>query len=455
MKRRFCCRCENPWIWLGLFSIWLAAPLSTPATGADDAALLAERWWSEPAHGLKLRPPAGAERFDHTSDGALVTFLQPGGMRLAVFIREDESGINLKELREAAFDRFAFAYPSAVYINPKLTPPDRTRWAATMLAAQDHQGRDFRWGQVFIVIDDTHFVIFEMEVSRDDFDAALETLNAVLRSVSFMDRMALRKLRADQMLVGQAWLSETRKRLDAEGQEPPAELWFRVVEEGEDVGYRRVRFITDPEALQAEKLEPGLAVKEQMRVAAGGRVFDVAISAYQSADRTFEMWEARTTQRKPDAGGQRTATWADTGFRTDQGIQSTRDAPAELGAMQDPRAKPGVPKTTRWPTPPIAYLAQAQLYRFLPHWHSLPEDACFYSYDLNTGDLAQRLISVSAAEDGGKVVTIRPTPSSGRQRLTYDAQGNLRRHEMADGRLFIPTTAEQIAALWNVDRAGR
>jgi hypothetical protein len=418
---------------------------------ADDA-LLADRWWSEPAHGLRLRPPAVAEQYDHTSDGALVTFRQPGGLRLAVFIRKAESGINLKELREAAFDRFAFAYPSAVYINPKLTPPDRTRWAATMLAAEDQEGRDFRWGQVFIVIDDTHFAILEMEVSREDFDAALETLNAVLRSVSFMDRMELRQKRADQMLVGQAWLNETRERLKGEGHEPPTEQWFRVIEEGEDIGYRRVQFITDPSALKAEKLEPGLAVKEQMRVAAGGRVFDVAVSAYQSADRSFEMWEARTTLRKRNAGGQRTATWADTGFRTDEGIQATRQAPAELGAAQEQRANPAVPETTRWPTPPVAYLAQADLYRLLPHWHTLPEDACFYSYDLNSGNLAQRLISVSPGEDGGTIVTIRPTPSSGLQRLTYDAQGNLRRHEMADGRVFIPTTAEQIAALWDIGR---
>lgn len=440
--------------WRHLLMLMAVVTLAVPAAANENAAddrLLADQWWDEPAHGLRLRPPAHAERMDHTTDGALASFLAPGGLRLAVFIKEAEDGYNLAKLREAAFDHFAFAYPSAVYINPKITPPPRMRWAATMIAAKDQEGRDLRWGQVFLVIDDGHFAIIEMQTSRDGFDHAMQTLNAVLRSVSLMKPLELRQMRADQMLIGQQWLAEKRKQvIDEPGQ---AERWYRVVEDGEDVGYRRVQVITDPQALRAEKLDPGIAVKEQTRIGAGGRVFDIALSAYESGDRTFEMWEARTTLRKQqNAGTVRTATWADTGFRTDRDIQVTRDAPADMGAVQDPRANPGVPESSRWRRPPVAYLAQIELHLLTPHWHTLPEDACFYAYDVNSGDLAQRLVSVSDGEHGGKLVTIRPTPASGRQRLTYDENGKLVRHEMADGRTFIPTTPEQIAALWGVGR---
>ncbi len=420
-----------------------------PTSHAQDK-LLEDQWWSEPAHGLMLHPPVGAERIDNTADGALAVFKHPAGYRLSVFIYTDEMAIDFKHLKNRAFDKFSYAFPTSSVLQTVISPPPRKKGAAVMVAAEDDDGKPFRWGQVFIGIDDFTFAVIQLDANPDAYDQAVATIEQMLASLKIMDLGELRNLRAEQMLIGQTWLNEIVK---GETQVTvPREMWFRVIEKGEDIGYRRVRFVTDEAELKGDNLGPGVAVKDQMRLVANRRVFDVAINAYKADAEAFEAWEARTTLRKQMAGTERTATWVDTGFRTGDTLQTTRDKPSQWGAVQDNAAQPGVPKTSRWPTPPVAYLAQTDLYRFLPFWHTLPQDACFYSYDINTGELAQRLISVNEQADGGKLVTVRPTPSSGLQRLEYDAEGNLRRHVMADGRIFIPTTADQIAVLWNVTR---
>ncbi len=432
------------------------APGSSPGQAAAEQAapqanddLLTDQWWDEPSHGLRLRVPADIRQFTHTSDGSLVQFVHRDGFRISVSITRSEQALDLKAMKALAIDQFSFAYPSWTQVNENIAAPPRMRGAGIILAAVDDQKKSLIWGQVYILIDDYNFITLQLNAETAAYEQAVKTLEQLIGSLHLMNPMALNEKRAAHIKAGVAW---RQKLAEQPVQQAPAEQWFRIVEKGQDVGWEWVRIITDPEALKAEGLEPGTVIKVQTQVAVGDRIFDTAHNVYESTDKDLEIWEVATTLRRTVNGVERTATWSDTGFRTDAAIRVTRDEPAKAGATSTRVANPITDQQKQWPKPPVGYVSQVDLHRLAHAWHTIDGEASFYAYDVNSGSLAQRHYTVTQTPEGQTAVYIRPTPNSPLQRIIYDQKGQLRQREMSDGRVFIATTADQIARIWKIRR---
>jgi len=426
-----------------------------PAASHAGQDVLDESYWSEPAHGLKLRPPAGATMREHLADGGLAAFVHPAGYRISVYIHDAPQGLDFKLIKEQAALQFGYVVQASGLLDMEVELPPRSRGTSIVAAAEDADGRStIRWAQVFIAIGETNFAVIQLNATDLSFEEGLEALRQVVQSVDFMDQAALVRARKQQVQAGEAWLAQVE-----ENGVPalPAEQWFRVVHQGQDIGYQRIQVETDAEQRKAQALEPGTMIRVQTRIARDGRIVDTLESVYESQDRELEVWELTATIRKTIDGQERTSTWVVTGFRTGDQIHVTRDEPAAVGDIRDRRASPVKPKTQRWPKPPEGYISQVDLLRLTPVWPTLTQRVSFYAYEPETGVLAERMIAKGTDADGTHIL-IRPAPHSRIQTWHYDDQGRLKRRVGASGIEFVATTADQIRLLWDAQpprRRGR
>jgi len=415
---------------------------------AAEADVLSDKVWSEPAHGLQLRPPAGSESVEHLADGGLVAFVHPAGYRITVYIHDAPDGLDFKLIKDQAELQFGYVAQASVLLDMKVELPARTRGTSIVAAARDADGRStIRWAQAFIGIGETHFAAIQLDASDVSFEAGFEALQQCVKSIQFMDQAALVRVRKQQVQEGQRWLEEVRKA----GLPPmPEERWFRVVNQGQDIGYQRIQTETDPETLKAQSLEPGTMIRVQTRIAKDGRVVDTLESYYESNDRGLEVWEITTTIRRTVNGQERNSTWVVTGFRTGNQIQVVRDAPAAVGDVGDRDAKSVKHKTQRWPKPPQGYISQVDLFRLTNAWPTLEQRVSFYAYESETGVLAERMIGKGTGPDGTHHISVRATPHALVQTWHYDERGRLLRRVGAKGTQYVASTPEQVRLIWDV-----
>lgn len=106
-----------------------------------------------------------------------------------------------------------------------------------------------------------------------------------------------------------------------------------------------------------------------------------------------------------------------------------------------------------WQTPPEGYLSQveAQLIpSLLPR--NEQQDLGFYAYASNDAELALRTLQVFPGEEAGTyVVRERVTPNSPEVVSTYDAAGRLIHRQMADGRVLVPATPDEMRLIWDIE----
>ena len=431
--------------------------------GAADSSMLADERWQEHAYGLSLRPPRETEKVGQTTDGALVHFVHGKDYHMRVFVRSslDEldvekvkqrakrrSGtpfpvVDMSKLRDRALKRIAFAAPSARVLVDERAPVAGRPGVHVLYRMRSQSGREWVFGQVFMKIDPHTVAMFEIEADADVAKHARRLFNAMLASVKLTDPQQLNKQRKQWVQNGKKWLSSvTRKQLQNNLVD---EQWRRVLENGKDVGYIRVR-------QQRGRMlgQTGIQVNVQQRIYMKTSTFDTFSELFESDDGALEVWSIRTARRdggpkaklparqqqsNADQGPPRKA-WAETGLRDGDQLTVSREMPTKIDEDS-------------WADLPDVYLSQAVL-ELVPSM--LPPDQqqtlAFYAYYPKTSDIGLRTMKVVPLASGGYRVHQQPMPDRSEQVATYDAHGRLVQKRMADGRVILPSSRQRIRRIW-------
>lgn len=461
--------------------------LPTPARAevdwdAADPLPLAEQRWDELAYGLSLRPWAGAQTLEPPPPGMLAQFVGEG-IQLRVFVRQageerqarqrQHQGqlraqrrapveeIDMEQVMEWAPRRMAFTNPDASVLEQNLgriadrpaarlvyhipsarsLDPD-SAWSRLLRqrlvgGGQGEPEGDWILAQAFMQIDPYTVVRFELSAGLEVQDRALATFGALLESVELTDPRELDEHRRQWIAAGEQWLNGLDPaHRQAHLHEP---RWLRILKDGEDVGYRRVT----REAV-TELGEPGVRVEVAEHLHTQQASFDSFSEFFESDDGLMEMWSIRTAQQRGDAMAQRLhpggaasrSAAAETGLRSGQSLTVSSEGPEQLDEQE-------------WPELPQAYLSQVNLHllgRLLPRDEQ--RTLAFYAYHSASDRVALRIVRVVPLEQGGYRVYQRPTPEHREEVATYDAEGRLLQRRLADGRVIVPTTEQELAAIW-------
>ena len=453
-------------------------------TDAADAPPLAEQRWNEDAYGISLRPPANAEHIEQTNDGALVHFTVPKQYDAAVFVYKDvqmvnmplnlemrdkrdkankrrtiETGdmrfgkseesdgaqqteaptpMNLQRLKDGAVRQVAFANPRATLLTDEMTRIAGRTGARVYYRMHTGESRRWLFAQVFMRIDPYTVALFQLNTEPGHEAAGRSMFEAMLDSIEVTPPEALDERRKQWIEAGQRWIDDIEP---AQLEESLAgERWQRILRDGKDVGYVQTR------AQQTQTLgREGIRIIRRQRLHSEGAIYDTYSERFESRDGTFEMWSVRTAQRtdQPDVGlpskrqVRAQQSWAETGLRDGRMLTITRDTPNE--------AK----KVDEWNRLPEAYLSQVRL-KLLPSLlpHESTQTLAFYAYYTRTKKVGLRTWRVVPLDSGGYRVYEKPAPDRAPQIATYDAHGGLVQRRMADGRVFLPSSAEQIQQIW-------
>lgn len=435
------------------FSLFAAAGTST--THADES-LLADERWGETAFGLSLRPPADAAMSQQTADGAIITFRVDDDMTLRVYFRQAEEQVTLDLVRERAAQQFSFYYPSAVVVEDDVAEVRIAgrRGARWYFVIPSDQG-EWIAGQAFMMIDPFTIAMFQYESEAHSYERSRKIFEALLDSVELMPPDELDAQRTALVEAGDAWLLQvTREQVEAV---LPARQYLRVLQAGEDVGYQRV--ITE----RTEQLgEAGLSMRIQTRNMAGAnRAYDSQNELFVGDGGQTEVWSSVTTLRPTGRAGQPSAglqprgagpqggqgqgqeqTWTDTGLRSRSRISVSREGPTKID-------------NKNWDVPPLAYLSQVMI-QAAPALMAEqavagdpPAPMAFYAYDTSAGRLLLRTMRIEPTNDGGWRVFDRPAPDQAEQIFQFDPQGQLLERRRGDGRVYRPTTDDEIRAIWD------
>lgn len=425
------------------FGLWLSAalPLSAqnqpPASGEPSAQeLLAPQRWQEGAYGLSLRPPLGAQIAQQAADEALVRFTWQDRASIELLIRHSKIEVDLETVQKEALNQFAFAYPSAVVLEDVTLALANRPAVKLYYRVPDPKRGDWVLGQGLILIDPVTLAVLQFRTSADHFEQDRPYFEAVLQSVELADPQELDRQRHMRIAQGELWRKDlTPQKLRQALGEPQ---WFRVLKDGRDVGFIRMR-------QQSEKVlaEPGISIEVQSRVqATAEEVIDSLGEYFASDDGKTELWSIRTTRRPArsqplnQSQDPQELTWVETGVRSGATITVHRQSPTDI-------------KDLSWQMPTQGYLSQVELLllpALLPHDQAT--EMAFYAYYADEGRLTLRTFRVQPLGDGRYQVHDRPAPDRMEETSVYDAQGRLIQRQTVNGLLIVPAQPEQIQQIW-------
>jgi hypothetical protein len=74
----------------------------------------------------------------------------------------------------------------------------------------------------------------------------------------------------------------------------------------------------------------------------------------------------------------------------------------------------------------------------------------FYAYSPKAQGLTLRRVRIEPMKGGRFAVRVKPAPSRAERVAIYSDKGKLIRKRMADGRVLVPASEQQLRAAWNV-----
>lgn len=410
--------------------------------------------WIDNAEGLILQTPPGATVQERPTDETLVQFTGPPGDAYVIRVLLQYSPeIDLNVALKTAINEVKFTQLSMKVADQRIergdpydvgwvycAVPDRPRNPAQWHRRLKQGAKPEPWvfGRAFVPIGNGRLVQFQLSVDADRFDNGRAVFERVYKSLQVRDPQVMVEQRRRLIDAGiKAWQTITPELM--EKSLVPEQL-FRIIAEGRDVGYMAVR------QLQTSQMQvEGIQVEMQSRVIEGNRAIDTQSHFFLSWDGRTEVWSIRITDRPmagvaarggPDA---REMTFAETGLRANGLISVKRDGISGL-------------KKFYWPTPPQGYLSvveAALLGQLLAH-HDGDTEMGFYAYAPGIAKVTLRTDQFERLADGSYRVTTRPTPEGADIVSLYDPRGRLLKQDLPQNREMIPTTKQQISALWKV-----
>ncbi len=395
---------------------------------------LAEERWSEKRYGISLRPPLGAKLLEQTGDDYLLRILDPAGLyQITIAARQSRSPLTLEEVARAAQMQIVDAHPATELIEHKKDMNIGALPAQRMyFGVPQPQGSDALFGQLVARVNDRLFIVLEVRGSIDDQPQLRRVFEAVGNTLQVEDQQALAEQRRKAIEAGRQWAASlTPERLREAMHEP---RYFRLLEDGRDVGYLRV----DCEAGQFSQ-QDGVSIVVQTHIETGNAKVDSKAEYFRPFDAIVgEAWSIRTTVRRPGPNAQ-AQTAVETGAGTSEGIDIHVDGTAGVQSSHH-----------TFPRPPQGYLPQVDA-RLLPRL--LPHDAVgeygFYWYNPATRKVIFRIDRLTPTVDGF-VISSRLGANADPLRASYDAQGNLLEKDLGSGRTLKRSNLESLKTLWQL-----
>ena len=423
------------------FALFTILSANTAAKAQIDRGLTGPTHWMEHAYGMSLTAPPDARWIEQTDDGALVKFQCPPATTISIYIRKADIELELPAVKDKAIREFVFGYPTAVAMEQDSKPinvAERESLGLFMLVPDDKRS-DWVFAQVYTPIDPHTIAVYQLECDAQDFDSAFQAFQTMLASVTFSDPAELDRERTERINRGKAWLESIDREMTKGALIP--EQWLRITQAGKDVGYIRIREVND-----ADRPVPGISITINSRIISGPNTYDTEGKFFESDDRQIESWEITTTKRIPQyAANLRTQqsepdtlNWHQAGIRNGDEIQVTQHTPTSI-------------KPYSWQVPPFTYLSQVDLYvlpALLPR--DKPTELAFYSFHHDSVKLSLRTLRIEPLPGGSYRVYDRPTPDRAEQVATFSPTGRLAERRMADGRVYLATTPQELKRIWGI-----
>lgn len=425
--------------------VFVAVTLGSVVAGAVEPAR-----WTEPAFGVSLTPPAGARLVENSRDEVRLRMELPSDDTISFSIRKATAPMTIDQVVDRAVHLMEWSHPRAVLFERKVDPIAGRRGVRLYFRVPDEKTGPWVLAQALVMIDPQTVAVLHMDVDLPRFDEARPVFDAVVGSLALADPKQLERERSAAIDRAEAWLSRLNARHWSAALVP--ERWLRIVENDLDVGYMRVQQYRD-----LEMNLPGIRIDVQVRMMTAGKATDTLGNIFLADDGKTEFWSVRTTVRDPASSGPAGAaigaarprglmrrfeeppapSWAETGLRSEHEITVT---------VQTPSGK----TERRWDKPPRGYLPHALQHLMGQLLPRQPISMVFYSYHPNDTALVLRSERVELSEAGGYRVISRAAPDEPEQVAEYDATGRLLRVHLADGRLLLPSTLNQIQTIWRL-----
>ncbi len=456
---------------LGLAMVMAVATSAALAAPAQDTALdtyLTREVWHDDAFGVSLRPPLGSQLRHESADDVLLVISGDPGYVIRVVIRKSKGTLEtrVENTPKGAVTKGDWTVTQGDLTIPKVMELSRDqitlsrRISPRILEQTDKltlaghpAGRIYysvpdaklgTWclGQTFILIDPRTVLMVTLQASTQHFPAARPIYQAVCDSLRLEDPRKLDEARKKLIESGQKW--QRTVKFEAIAAVASREQWYRIIQNGLDVGYMRVKLSPDKELGMS-----GLQSVVQARLKLADGVYDTLAKSFLSQDMGQEIWSIQTTRRPagsapptvrgPAAAGQgqpNTVTWVESGLRTGPLLRVTREGPAGM-------------EQHKWPTPESGYIPQVELVvlgSLLPHDHAASYG--FYAYYANSGKLTLRTERVVPGSDGGYAVYTRTSLEQPELKSRYDSSGQLLERDMGGGRRLVRSSQADIKAIW-------
>ncbi|MEM6333178.1 MAG: hypothetical protein AAF823_07545 [Planctomycetota bacterium] len=412
-------------------------PFARPAAEPAPAEPVARARWFEPAYGLSLLPPQGATEAQQTSDDALVNFLLPDGVRMAVYLQDAGDLVQLNQARNIAIGQFKFSFPSALPIEPitrDIQPAGRPTLRVDFIVPRIDGRAEWTATFVLVKLDPARVLVFRLDLPTAALKPRYTRLfEQMLESVAITPLDRLNDVRVALVEEADAWLNDLD--FDALWNRLPQDAWFRTIRNGEDVGFQRFTF-TRTRDLNTD----GYRLDIQSRERRTNSIFATDAEFFLARDRQEEVWSVNTWVRLIDPQAMPMAPPLTrtllTGVDSDDTITVTLETPN------------GRERPLRWKRPPAAYVTQLEA-NVLPLAliDGRPLMAQTYAFHGASREITLRSEFIEQLEGGQFAMVTRASPQTGWRRYLFTNQGRLRQIELADGAILVPSTEDQVRQL--------
>ncbi|MCC5829988.1 MAG: hypothetical protein JJU36_11125 [Phycisphaeraceae bacterium] len=443
-----------------------------------DRWLSRERWTAQ-SFGISFRLPHDAELYSFVSDGVVLRIDLP--TRRAVIIVSmvhTEEMTNAAELSRVIIERMN-VQPNASISKQQLLRVERTPVSLVQFRVP-RKGEDTAiMSRAFAQIDPLNYLSLQLDYDDDRVrsEELDQIFDAMLQSIRIAPPENLDRERTTLITAGDTFRQTITVDQIRRVMEPVR--YFRIVTNGRDTGYKRIRF-------EKEASELGMGgvrlIVERRSIAGGQQVLDAYESYFLSNDRRHEVWDCRSAYRP----------WTDRpAFVLGEDAQKDgRDDSLDLRRAQARAAVPGehvlsldfgtrsrdiisvshvsggafinprnrrlgvIPKDDprqqrRWTTPPKAYLSLLErevLGAMLPRGSRMMLG--FYSYQPEVGRIVLRTDRVEQREDGGFEVWSRVTLNHEERVSIYDHRGRLLERDLGNGVRLVASDRPELRRIW-------
>lgn len=390
---------------------------------------LAEERWQDREYGLSLRLPVGVRTASRTADDYQLRVADNDEMFLiSVAVRRSRQALEIMDVVVHAQTQILGIHRSSELVDQYALDIEDARLGVLLYRLPHSNDDDAFHGQAIVQIDRHTFAFIEANSEwrhvaevRPTFEAMVRTLE--LRGLQELQEQRARELRRTQAWRGELSLKELHEALIAE-------QTFRIVSEGEDIGWMRV----EQEHVE-EQSKPGIRVTVQSRVVTPQLNVDSRAVFFASDDEAMELWEVRTTHRPRDRGRGEEQTFVETGIRAGEDITITYDEPLDSRRKELKRPEEGyVPLAETWVLPQV-----------LPN--DVPATYGFYSYNPNEQALTYRTEEVAPLLSGYQVST-RLRPNAPALEAEFDSSRRMQSKQLSPQQSLVPATPEEIARRW-------